>query len=190
MAPETRAQTATVTIDFDDQPGGLPPSPAVTTGMFSPFATFSTIAGSKLLIFSAADAVGGSPPNVLTAAADVVLGPFDSDVFVDFTHPVQDLHFKVSSGNDVGNIGSVNVFVDGSLASTLGIIGTGEFTVPIPIDLTSFTNVTRVEIVNITDEFGLSYDDFVFTAPVPEPATAAMLAVGLMIILGLASRRT
>jgi hypothetical protein len=171
-----------VVINFDDQLGGLPP--VVNSGDFSPYATFSTTPGSVLLIFSGAGVTGTSSPNAMSAAATPDTGPYDSDFFVDFTNPVNNFSFLISSDNDSGSIASVRVFTavsGGTPADTVDVVGNANLTDPISIDLTSHVDITRVEVVNIDDEFGLSYDDLNFRTEmlgIPEPSTMLSLLIG------------
>ncbi|MFG0245606.1 MAG: hypothetical protein ACF8MF_06095 [Phycisphaerales bacterium JB052] len=168
----------TVTVDFDDQPGGFFP-PEVTDGLFSPYVTFSTEADHVLLIFSGSGTVGGSNPNNLTAAESVDASSFNSDIYMDFTDAAQNLSLDILADNDTGVIAAINVFHAGGMA-TVDIIGNGDFSDPINTDLSSYTDVTRIELVNITDEFGLSIDNLVFDAPVPAPGALALFAAGAL----------
>ena len=164
----------TVTIDFDDQPGGLPP--VVTDGLFSSHATFSTTNDSVLLIFNNSSFVGGTDPNNLSAALSPNASTFNSDIYVDFTQAVQNLSLNILADNSTGVIASLTIYhVDG--IASLDILGNGDFTDPIHMDLSGYFAITHIELVNITDEFGLSIDDLVFDIPVPAPAGTALLAL-------------
>jgi len=165
----------TVTVDFDDQPGGFNP-PAVTDGMFSPYVTFSTETDHTLLIFSGSGFTGGSDPNALTAAESVGSSSFDSDIYISFTDPAQNVSLDILSDNDSGIIGAINIFHAGGV-SRLDVVGNGNFNDPISTDLSLYTDVTRVELVDVTDEFGLSIDNLVFDAPVPTPGALALFAL-------------
>ncbi len=87
------------------------------------------------------------------------------DTYVDFTNPVDSLSFQAIALNSIGIVAAqVNVFVNGSLDATVDIIGTGDI-LPI-VDLTTFSHVTRIEIVNIIDDpdarNGIGWDNFSF----------------------------
>lgn len=166
--------TQTVTVNFDDQQGGFPP--VVTDGLFSPYATFSTTQDSVLLIFNNSSFVGGTDPNNLSAATSPAGPSFDSDIYIDFNLAVQNLSFNILADNDVGLIALLNVHHGGGL-EVVEVIGNGNFNDAVALDLSAYADVTRVELVNVTDEFGLSIDDLVFDYPVPAPATAALLAL-------------
>ena len=59
--------------------------------------------------------------------------------------------------------GTVDVYVSGSLAGTVAIIGDGDgLMTPAFVDLSAFSNVTRIEIDPNPDPAGLGFDDFCF----------------------------
>ena len=176
LVPAVSAQLQTVTINFDDQPGGIAP-PALTDGLFSPHATFSTADDSVLLIFAGAGFVGGSAPNVLTAALSQTAADFDSDIYIDFTVAANNVSLLVVADNDVGFIGSLMVTHHAGGISQLDLFGNGDITDGIPLDLSQFRDVTRIQLVTIADEFGLAIDNLVFDVPVPAPGALAVLGV-------------
>ena len=55
-----------------------------------------------------------------------------------------------------------HVAVRGDLAGTENLIGHGDSYTPVPVDLSSYSNITRIEVDDITDEYGIVYDDFAF----------------------------
>ncbi len=94
---------------------------------------------------------------------------FDRNLYVDFKQPVRDLTFDYGYDDSAGKIGEVRVYRDGpngQIETTVPIIGAGNVSVG-TVDLSKFINVTRIEIVNITDPAGLVYDNFSF---VPGPS--------------------
>ena len=112
-------------------------------------------------------------------------------MFVDFTTPVNNLSFTVSSDNDAGKIAEIRIDYDGDQVFQIGVLGNGDFTDAILMDLSTYVDISPVEIVNITDTFGLSYDDFQFfpTSMVPEP-TSFTLALGMATSLAQLRRRS
>jgi hypothetical protein len=61
-----------------------------------------------------------------------------------------------------GTVADVNVFESGVLTATVPVVGAGDPATPVRVDLTAFKNVTRIEIVAITDAAGIAWDDFRF----------------------------
>lgn len=176
--------------DLFPPPGEVPES-APLPADYSPHATFSTDVGAGLHYFSGGHAVGSSTPNNITAAINPDAFPYDENLYVDFTLPVNNLSFTVSSDNDSGKIAGVRVFHAGAQSAELDVIGNGDPTDAIDIDLTGYQDVTRIEVFDITDTYGLSYDDFKFSPnPIPEPTTSAMLSVCVALALVGRGKRT
>ncbi len=154
LAAGMNASAALTVIDFDGFAGGT-----IITNQH-PEATFSSSAGddNKVLPFP----INDTPPNILCT------GPVGGSVncvaptFIDFTDPVDRLTFYAIGVNDVGHVADVNVFVSNVFNSTVQVIGAGTIKVNILIDLSAFTNVTRIELTNITDFAGIGWDTFSF----------------------------
>jgi hypothetical protein len=143
-----------ITIDFDALATGV-----VVTSQYAD-ATFSAAAGFDNV--TVALAAGSSQPNVIET--EPVGGPPDGlhDTYVDFPCPVGSLSFSAIAVDNLGPVANVNVYESGVLSATVPVVGVGTPTVPVRVDLTSYNNVTRVELVGITDAGGMGWDDFVF----------------------------
>ena len=176
-----------VTINFDDQPGGVPALP--TTGVFNPHATFTTQAGATLRSFPAPTS---SVARRRTCSARPLMRPrarIDGDIYVDFSVPVQGLTLKVLADNDAGTIANLKVFHGSALSTTLGVAGDANLATPIAIDLSAYAGVTRIELYGIGDQFGLGIDDLAFSVPVPELPTPLFIGAGLLALAALRRRR-
>jgi hypothetical protein len=143
-----------ITIDFDALASGV-----VVTNQF-PEATFSSEPGFENR--TDAQNAGSSQPNVICTGA--VGGALDCahDTYVDFPCPVASLTFLAVNVDGTGPVASVNVFEDGVLTNTVDVEGAGDPTTPVRVDLTSFHDVTRVELIAISDANGIGWDDFRF----------------------------
>jgi hypothetical protein len=161
-----------VTIDFDSLTKGT-----VVTNQF-PEATFSSSTGYRVEVLEYPADLGSSLPNIICTAPVGYTPDCDADVFVDFTLPVVDLSFLAVADNQSGVVGQVDVYESAAFSATVNLVGNSDISDPITIDLSSFSNVTRLHVHDVTDAVGLGYDDFTFTV-VPEPATSLLLAVGL-----------
>jgi len=164
------AQALTV-IDFDGFSG-------VVTNQYAE-AVFSSSVGSANHSFAFGTAHSG--PNILCTGGTT--GGIDClrDTYIDFTNPVNDLTFWAIEANVAGVTAQFNVFTNGSFAGTADLVSSGgggnnEF-----VDLSAFSNITRLEIVNILDdpnnENGIGWDTFSFNV-VPAPSSAVLLAIG------------
>lgn len=157
----TKSGTATVVItdqmiiNFDNLPAGT-----IVTNQY-PGVTFSGDPAYPNKIVPSTDR---SQPNSLGAPTPPPEGqangnPYIHPLYVDFTIPVNGLSFyQMRDDNAAGStIAQVRVFQNGSLATTLPIISGTNL-----VDLSATSNITRIEIVNITDAAGLIWDDFSF----------------------------
>lgn len=112
------------------------------------------------------------------------------ETLLDFSAPVSGLSFYAVGSNDSGDTAKVDVFVNGAFAATQLIHTNGIFNVPDLVDLTAFNNVTRIRIYDITDGGGLGWDNFSFSAAVPEPSSYLLMLAGVSLLAsGLRRRR-
>jgi hypothetical protein len=166
LATSTKSASA-VTINFDTLANNT-----VVTNQF-PEVSFSSNPGFQ--IKTTAQSIGNSLPNLICTAVTGGGINCTKDVFLNFTAPVNNLKF-FSIGDDASGIGGlVDVFNAGGFAGQVSIITDGVFLTPGLVDLSSFTNVTRIAINSVTDPGGLGFDDFSFdigsrSVAVPEPS--------------------
>ena len=109
------------------------------------------------------------------------------DLYMDFTESVSGLSFSINIDNDVGVIGVAEAFSGAISLGTQNIIGDGIISTVENVDLSAFSNVTRVQVTNITDNGGFGYNNIQFTTgAVPEPSALALLGLSAF---GIAARR-
>jgi hypothetical protein len=124
-----------------------------------PHATFSSDPGCAC---QASDAAGmaASAPNYIFTYYTCPNGA-SASVFVDFDVPVHELSFKGVGVNGAAKVATLRVTNDEGV-QTVDMVGQGDPTTPVQVDLTKFQHVTRLEIVDVNDDYGMGFDDFVF----------------------------
>lgn len=174
------AEAAPVTIDFESFSTG---DIVGTIGNV----TFSAAGGAQVYDLGGPFASSGTKTVGPSGSA------FNGDLFLQFASPVTDVSFFSGAGDRNGKQANINIFTNGVLTSTTDLTGDGDPTTPDFQDLTAFSSVTRVEIVNVTDSAGLVYDDFSYdvaqSASVPVPETFGLLGAGLIGLVAIARRR-
>jgi len=143
-----------VVINFDELTSDTP-----VTNQYATHALFTT--DSVPATADAAVEVGQSEPNFLIAGS-----AFDTmhPLYVDFTTPVSNLRFNALAIEDTGTIATVRVLSGTNLLGTVDVQGKGTDRTPVPVDVSAYDGVTRIEVVDITDLYGIDYDDFAFDA--------------------------
>jgi hypothetical protein len=139
-------------INFDNLADGT-----IVTDQY-PQATFSSDSGLYNEVFSdwSSHVLGTFPPSPDGAN-------FNHNLYVDFTAPVDDLQFNYGYVNASSVAGEVNVYQNGTLTATVPMLGGANDSIGTE-DLSAYDNVTRIEIVDVTDPAGLAYDNFQFTS--------------------------
>lgn len=167
-----------VVVGFDDLPNGS----SVTTQY--PGVTFSTLSGQFNMAYGFVGATSAS--NILCTADVGGSVNCANPTYLDFTNPVNSLTFWAIEPNNSGPVAQFNIFTVGNAPVSVilnGLAGSGN----VLVDLSAYSNVTRLEIVpapgfSQLDEGGggIGWDDFSFT-PVPAPSGLALVGIaGLM----------
>lgn len=173
-------QAATITRGFDDIANGTTyadqyPEFSITTD--TPTATVEVFLASF-----GGNHYADTPPNAMGAMTS---GGTIGNLRIDY-HDATPVSFAWLGNETMGSVGDVQVYSGSTLEATLHLISPASMTDsqnPKYIDLTSYSNVTRVDITNITDQGGLAFDSFV-VSPVPEPAALSVAAFASCGLLG------
>ncbi|MCB9791389.1 MAG: hypothetical protein H6741_01565 [Alphaproteobacteria bacterium] len=141
-------------ISFDNVSG------AVTT-QYDELATFSSEEGHQLITTTAGGFAVSEPNFVCTATGGTSLN-CDRDIYVDFTHPVRSVRIWAVGCNTDGVIARARLLDGDTLLGEEDLIGDGDDADPELIDLSAYSGVTRLEIVEVSDAYGLGFDDLSF----------------------------
>jgi hypothetical protein len=141
-------------VDFDNLVGGT----AVTSQF--PGVAFSSSPGFENRAIEST--ITSSPPNGICTAA--VTGGFvcTAETIVEFASPVDEVSFFAYGVNDTGVVARLEVFQNGVSSGSIDVVGAGNPSVPVPLDLREFSGVTRLRIHDISDSYGIGWDDFAF----------------------------
>lgn len=174
---ETASATAAETADSDSAgttgPGPLTPvsidfdelaEPLILTDEYAAYVTFSTDEPYVIRVRKFGDLHHSSPPSTICPTGNPqwtcsAVHP----LYMDFTAPVYDLKFSVAAVNDAGPIAQLHIHQDGVATATIPLNGLGEPDVPLTVDLSAYPAITRVEMVDIMDYYGVVWDDFTFS---------------------------
>jgi hypothetical protein len=124
-----------------------------------PHATFSSDPGCTVRVSDYAGLAASAPNYVFTYYT--CPNGATASVYVDFDVPVNGLSFKGVGVNDDGKVATLHV-VTVSGMRTVEMKGQGDPTTPVLVDLSDYEGVTRLEIVDVNDLYGMGFDDFAF----------------------------
>ena len=160
--------SAQTTIGFDNLGYGV-----VVTNQY-PEATFSSSPGSEVRVTTLTGSGSSAPNGICTATINGGL-TCSADIYIDFGQPVDLLSLTVGGDNAAGQAAEVRIFRQAVWIATVPVIVDGSLATRETTSLGGFFDVERIEIVNVTDPFGLDWDDIAFTL---QPTCAQSGAVG------------
>ncbi|HEY3450258.1 MAG TPA: hypothetical protein VGK67_28140 [Myxococcales bacterium] len=145
-------------ILFDE----LPASTKVEA-QYLPYAKFSAGAGFAVYTYT--------PPSSVPLVSLPLLGVLQRDgdpgsyaleegFTLEFPQPVNQLRFNVFAVNSSGQFAQVDVV--GATSGTVNLMGVGDPTGRVAVDLSQFTEISRIVVRNVADLYGVGYDDFHF----------------------------
>jgi len=162
-------------ITFDDLPEGTTVTNQYAEAMFS-----SSAGNVNSALFVAGSAY--SQPYIICSGPANAEANCIEDTYIDFTLPVNNLTFWAILVDTTGVVAQFNIYENGALAASEPLNKESGQPLDLLVDLSAYTNVTRLEIVNIVDnpaENGIGWDSFTFE-PVPEPGSIGLLGLGLL----------
>jgi hypothetical protein len=123
----------------------------------------------EVIVLPDADQFGTSSPNVISSCREIEEDPYydceNGELFINFAPLVNNLTFVVVGDDYAATAAKVNVFEEGWLDSpegTVDIETDGNPTTSHLVDLSQFSNVSRIHIFDIMDYRGIGFDDFSF----------------------------
>jgi hypothetical protein len=147
----TPLQRVQVSIGFDNLAAG-----AVVTTQY-PQLTVSSDTGHTNTTRNLASIFNTSVPNILCTE------DCKYDTYLDFTRPARDVKLKAVGVNNTGKAFAVRVHRQGQPVTHLEYSGQGQAFEPVLVDLSALGDITRVELVEIIDGFGVGWDDLSFS---------------------------
>lgn len=177
-------------INFDDQSQCCLTGPVITNQYAAQGALFSSTTGNVNYI-TTQPAYQSTPPNFICT------GPVNSQItctaptIVTFSSPVNGLNFDAMGVNNTGVVAQIDIYTNGSFNSTINLIGNAQGFLPDHVDLSSFTNITEIEMYNITDGGGIGWDTFQYDikGTTPEPGSLLLMGSGFLGIGGVLRRK-
>lgn len=146
------------TISFDDVAEGT-----TILAQYAKWATFSSDPGCACSTTGSAGLAASSPSYLWTyyscANGDAAA------MNVAFTKPVRALRFKLVGVNGSGKVATARLLNRDGTKTTKDAIGKGDYATPVVVDLADATDITRLEIVDVNDAYGLGLDDLEFDFP-------------------------
>ena len=147
-------------LSFDELPSGTN-----ITCQYAAWLTLSTDPGCRISTSSSAG-VAASKPNYLWTYNSCAKGD-SASFFIDFAKPAQKISFALVGVNGSSKVATARIVRKDGTKTTKDIVGKGSYSTPVVVDVSSFTDVTRVEIVDVNDSYGLGLDDLEFDFPDP-----------------------
>jgi hypothetical protein len=163
LAPDKAIPYKRITINFDDVPSGT----TITT-QYKQHATFSSAQGCSLVTSTSAGAAASKPNYVWTyySCSGATKGS-KAPYFIDFSKPVRHVAFTLVGVNSSSKVATLRLVhaQPGKGPTVSDVIGLGSYQKPVVVDLPQSADVVRVEIVDVSDAYGLGLDDVQFDFP-------------------------
>jgi len=90
-------------------------------------------------------------------------GNANEPLIVEFAEPINNLTFYVGADNTRPETFNVDIYIDGIYSETKQFVSDGNTDTTDLVDLSEFSNVTKIVVKDITDGGGYTYDSFSYT---------------------------
>lgn len=146
----------TTVINFDDLSAGT-----IVSDQYDGV-TFSSDSGYNVSTLNLSSLFNTTTPNLIGVTNPSGGLDANQNLYVDFDQPVNNLSFRVIGDDTNGTAAQITVYTADGSVETVDLVTDGDGFQPDLIDLSSFSNITRISINTITDLAGIGYDDFQF----------------------------
>jgi len=148
-----------IDLNFDDLPSGT-----LIVDQYDDYVTITSQGECGLQTWSG-DGVASSQPNSLTTYF-TCNGGANAPIFIDFTTPVKRPSVTVVGANNSTKVATLRLVLDDGSTREEDVTGLGNPYEPVVVDLSDEpSGVTRLEIVDVEDAYGLGIDDVSFDFP-------------------------
>lgn len=146
------------TLAFDELTDGTE-----VTDQYKKWVTFSSEAGCALEVSSSAG-LAVSEPYYLMTYYSCAQGE-SASIFMDFAKPVRAPKLAFVGVNGSAKVATLKLVHEDGTTSQRDVTGKGNYATPVVVDLPKENDVTRIEIVDVDDDYGLGIDDLSFDVP-------------------------
>jgi hypothetical protein len=157
VEPTRPIRYARKTLAFDELAVGT-----IVEDQYAQWVRWSTDAGCKLSASRDAG-VAASQPNYIWTYYSCANGA-SASIAMTFAVPVQRVSFKLVGVNSNAIVATARVYRSGGTHTDQQVKGKGSYLAPVLVELAE-ADVSKVELVNITDAYGLGVDDLDFEFP-------------------------
>ncbi len=148
-----------IELDFDELADG-----EVVTDQYAEYGVISSSPGCSFEVTSAAG-TASSEPYYVFAYYSCDTAP-NAPFYIDFAAPVRAPSITLAGVNNSGVVGTVRLLAeDGSVVVEEAAMGLGDPYEPVVLTFADASDITRLEVVDVDDSYGLGFDDLAFDFP-------------------------
>jgi len=147
-----------VTLGFDDVP-----TDTHVTNQYAQYAVFSSDPGCSCDAADDAD-MASSKPNYIFTYYTCDKGETAS-IFADFAKPVRGIKFKLVGVNNDAKVAAVRLVKSDGTSVKKDVTGPADDNMTLRVDVSSESDVKRLELIEVSDDYGLGLDDLELDFP-------------------------